>query len=169
VLVELAGRGDVGGHVREQVPDRLLVADRLPELHTLLAVGQGVLESPASQPDGARGGLGAGHVQPAEAVLEALALLLAGVLQRVAGEPEAIELELPGGEPEVADLVDRGAAHPVWELAAGLLDQEQLEPVGGAAVLARRAGARQQVDEVGGEGVPDPALGAGDQPPRRLS
>ena len=107
MLVELPRGRDVGGHVGEHVPDRLLVADRLAELDPLLAVGQRVLERAAGQADGAGGGLRAGDVEPAEAVLEALALLLAGVLQRVGRQPQAVELELPGGQPEVADLVDR--------------------------------------------------------------
>ncbi|MEO5708571.1 MAG: hypothetical protein ABIQ59_01940, partial [Nocardioidaceae bacterium] len=81
-------------------------------------------------------------------MLEALALLLAGVLERVRGQPQPVELELPGCQAEVADLVDRGAGHAVGEGAALLLDQEQLETVGGAAALARSTGARQQVDEV---------------------
>ena len=161
---KLPGRGDVGRHVGQHVPDRLLVADRLPELHPLLAVGQRVLERAAGQADRAGRGLGAGDVQPAQAVLEALALLLAGVLQGVGGQPQPVELELPGGQAEVADLVDRGAGDAVGEAAALLLDEEQLEAVGGAAALARRPGPGEQVQEVGGAGVTDPALGAGDDP-----
>ena len=59
------------------MPDHLLVADRPAELVALLAVGDRVLEGAAGQAPRAGRGLGPGDVQPAEAVLEALALLLA--------------------------------------------------------------------------------------------
>ena len=85
------------------------------------------------------------------------------------GQPQTVELELPGGETEVADLVDGGAGHPVREGAALLLDQEQLQAVRGPVVLTRRTGAGEQVEEVRGQRVTDPPLRAGDHPPGRLS
>ncbi len=164
VLVGLPGGHHVAGHVGQQVPDRLLLGDRPAELHPLLGVDQGVLEGATGQADRARRGLHPRHVEPAEAVLEALALLLAGLLQRVERQPQVGQLELPGGQAEVADLVDRAALDAGGEGATVLLDQEQLQPVGGAPVLARRAGAGEEVDEVRGQGVPHPALGPVDDP-----
>ena len=62
----------------------------------------------------------------------------------------------------VSDLVDGLAGQPVRELATGFLDDQRGQS--GRALLTRLGvvGAAQQLDEVGGLGVADPPLAAGD-------
>src|SRR6266480_1143410 len=55
-VVELLGGLDLGGHLRELVPDGLEAADRAAERLTLLGVSEGLLEHPLRARDRARGG-----------------------------------------------------------------------------------------------------------------
>ena len=85
-----------------------------------------------------------------------------------AGRRRPSKLQLPGGQAEVADLVDRGPGDAVGERPALLLDEEELEAVG--AARGPRAGRRVRASRCrksARAGVPDPALGAGDAPTRR--
>ena len=132
-IQELARGLDLGRHPGELEARRLEVADRLAELAALLGIGGGVLQCAARQADGARGGVGAGALEPGRDVIEGAAFLAD---QRRAGQAAVVEGELPGLPAEIADLGNRRALDALGQGAARLLDQEG----GEADMLALRIG-----------------------------
>ena len=71
---QLAGGGELGGHVGEVVADRLVAPDRLAERLAVLGVLQGVLERGAADAEGPRRHLDPPGLQPAHHLREAAAL-----------------------------------------------------------------------------------------------
>src|SRR6201996_859437 len=67
---QLAGGGELGGHVGQVVADRLVLPDRLAERLPLLGVAQGVLERGPADAEGPARDLDAAHLQAAHHLRE---------------------------------------------------------------------------------------------------
>src|SRR5271166_566029 len=107
------------------------------------------------------------HLEPTDGAVKSLALTAVFALaaeQRVGGQPEVVEVQLPRLPAEVTDLANRRARQSWRKLAPLLQHQELADALVTAARIAWLPGARQHRDEVGAVGKRAPGLGAVEQP-----
>ena len=108
-----------GHHVGELDLDRLVLADRLAEGLALLGVAHGLVEAGLGHADAAGGDVDAAEFQPAQRVLQALALHAADELVGV--HAVVLEGKLGGVDPAVAEFLELAA----YAEALALIGEEE--------------------------------------------
>src|SRR5208283_5829890 len=107
------------------------------------------------------------HLEPTDGAVKSLALTAVFALaaeQRVGGQPEVVEVQLPRLPAEVTDLANRRTGQPRWKLAALLKHEKLTEALVAAVWIGRLFGARQYPEVIRAVGKRAPSLAAVEHP-----
>src|SRR5699024_5083579 len=151
-------RFDLRGHVRDLEPQMLEISEGMPELLPLFEVLHRVLECRLRQTDRPSRRVRTSDFETGHRLVEPTSFLTE---ERISGQNEVVERQLPGLPSVIPDLLRRRPGDPLGEGAAFLLDEEHRDP---PMPLLLHRGASKQDDVVCLIGIRAPHLRAIDDP-----